>query len=169
MSNTTNVTGLNSSLPYSPTPSNVSAQRFGLSTDTANNLGYGIGRAIRGAFDSLWNTWQKMSTPAPSAEEIAQQRNYLIYQGGLKECVKQLGPALANLQMNPKDPGALKEVKQLSAHFARYLKPSHDVNLRQLQNTILKPLEERVSNTAHLHLKKALRNWMPIFFQGTIQ
>ena len=166
MSNTTNINGLSSSLPYSPTPSNMPAQGFGFTANTANNLGYGIGRAIRGAFDSLWNTWQKMSTPAPSAEEIAQQRNYLIYQGGLKKCVKQLGPALANLQMNPKDRGALKKVEQLSAHFARYLKPSHEENLRELQNKILKPLEERVSSTAHLHLKKDLRKWMPVFFQG---
>ena len=166
MSNTTNINGLSSSLPYSPTPSNMPAQGFGFTANIANNLGYGIGRAIRGAFDSLWNTWQKMSTPAPCAEEIAQQRNYLIYQGGLKECVKQLGPALANLQMNPKDPGALKKVEQLSVHFARYLKPSYEENLRELQSKILNPLEERVSATAHLHLKKDLRKWMPVFFQG---
>ena len=166
MSNTTNIIGLHSSTSYSHAQGYVPAQGFRLSADTANNLGYGIGRAIRGAFDGLWNTWQKMSTSEPTAREVAEQRNTMIYQGGLKECVKQLGPALANLQMNPRDLGALKKVEQLSTHFARYLKPSHQENLRQLQSKILKPLEHRVSAIAHLHIKNALSNWMPVFFQG---
>jgi hypothetical protein len=164
--NMTNITGLSSSQSYYHTQGNISAQGFGLSADIANNLGYGIGRAIRGAFDSLWGTWQKMSTPEPSAEEIALQRNTMIYQGGLKECVKQLGPALANLQMNPKDRGALKKVEQLSTDFARYLKPSYEENLRGLQSKILKTLEERVSATAHLNIQRSLKKWMPVFFQG---
>jgi YVTN family beta-propeller protein len=164
--NMTNVTGLGSSLPYHLAQDNVSAQRFSISADTANNLGYGVGRIIWGAFDGLWKTWKKMSTPEPSVLEIAEQRNYMIYEGGLRECVKLLGPALAKLQTNPKDRGALKKVEQLAVHFARYLKPSDEGNLRELQSKILKPLEERVSTTAHLNIKNALTKWMPVFFQG---
>ncbi len=167
MSNVTNVTGLNSSLSYHRAQGDVSTH--GLSTDTANNLGYGVGKLVRGAFDSLWNTWQKMWTPAPSAAEIAGQRNYMIYKEGLKECVKLLGPALTKLEMNPRDLSALKKVEQLSAHFARYLKPSAEGNLRELQNEILKSLEERVSAIAHRNMSSALSKWMPVFFQASNQ
>jgi hypothetical protein len=163
MSNTTNVTGLNSSLSYHHAQANVSAQR--LSTDTANNLGYGVGKIVRNVFDSFWNSWQKMWTPEPSAVEIAERRNYKMYEGGLKKCVEGLGPALANLQMNPKDPGALKKVEQVSEHFAHYLEPSREENFRELQSRILKPLAERVSALARLHMKN-LSQWMPVFFQG---
>lgn len=161
----THVTGLNSSLPYHLARCNVSAQGFGLSADTANNLGYGTGRTIRGAFDSLWSTWQTMWTPKPSAIEIAKRRNCMIYKNGLRECVKLLGPALAKLQMNPRNRGTLKKVEQLATHFARYLKPIHEENLRELQTKILKPLEERVSAIARLHINNALSKWMPVFFQ----
>jgi YVTN family beta-propeller protein len=102
----------------------------------------------------------------PSALEIAEQRNCMIFEGGLRECAKQLGSALANLQMNPRDSGALKKVEQLAMHFARYLKPSDEGNLRELQSKILKPLEERVSILAHLRMKNALSKLMPVFFQG---
>jgi hypothetical protein len=166
MSNTTNVSGVSSSPSYYPAHGHVSAQRFSTSTDTANNLGYGVGRIIWGALDSLWNTWQKMTTPKPSALEIAEQRNYMIFQGGLRECAKQLGRALANLQMNPRDSGALKKVEQLAKDFAYYLTPSGEGNLRELQSQILKPLEERVSALAHLNIKNALSKTMPLFFQG---
>jgi hypothetical protein len=129
-----------------------------------NDLGYGVGKIIRGVFDNLWNRCQTMWTPEPSAIEIARQRNYMIYEGGLRKCVKLLGPALANLQKNPKDPGALKKVEQLAIHFDRYLRPSDKGNMRELQSKILKPLEERV---ALLDMKKALSKLMPVFFQGT--
>ncbi|MBA3239355.1 MAG: hypothetical protein H0T62_13575 [Parachlamydiaceae bacterium] len=162
----TNVTGLNSSPSYHIAPGNVAAQRFSISTDTANNLGYGVGKIVIGVCDSFWNTWQKMWTPKLSTIEIAEQRNYVIYEGGLKECVKLLGPALAKLQMNTRDHGTLKKVEQLAAHFARYLIPSDEGNLQELQSKILKPLEERVSILARLHIKNVLSKLMPVFFQG---
>jgi hypothetical protein len=163
MSNTTNVTGLSSSISYHHAQGNASAH--GLSTDTANDLGYGVGKIIRGAFDNLWKTWQKVWILEPTAEEIANLRNYMIYKSGLTECVERLGPALANLRMNPNDLGALNKVEQLSDHYVRYLEPSHEENLRELQSRILKPLEERVSALARLHMKN-LSKWMPVFFQG---
>jgi tetratricopeptide (TPR) repeat protein len=155
--NATHITGQNFNL--------ISAQRFSLSSDTANNLGYGIGRIIRGTLDSFWETWQKTWTPHPSAGKIAEQRNYMIYEAGLKECVRLLGPALANLERNPMDRGALNKVRKLAEHFVSYLKPSHEGNLRELQSKILKPLEERISAVAYLDTKNALSKWMPVFFQ----
>ncbi|MBA3238139.1 MAG: hypothetical protein H0T62_07310 [Parachlamydiaceae bacterium] len=103
----TNVTGLSTLPSYHLASGNVSAQRFSISTDIANNLGYGVGKIVINVLDSFWNTWQKMWTPELSAVEIAKQRNYVIYEGGLRECVKLLGPALAKLQTNPSDRGTL--------------------------------------------------------------
>jgi hypothetical protein len=36
----------------------------------SNNLGYGIGKIVRGAFDYLTYSWQKMWAQEPSAEEL---------------------------------------------------------------------------------------------------
>ena len=103
---------------------------------------------------------------SPSPADIAHQREYVIYENGLKECIKLLRPALSNLRINPKDPTALKQVKQLAIHFARYLKPTADARLRDAQHKILHPLEERISAIAHPQIKQALRGLFPVLFQG---
>lgn len=157
--NTSNSSGLSTQPSFLPNQSYASWQLAG---NGSNDLGSGVGKIIRGFFDNLRNRSQKMWTSEPSAQEIAEQRRYMIYQGGLKECVEKLGPVLAHLQTNPTDLGALSKVKQLALHFAQYLKPSDQENLRALQSKMLKPLEEKVFA---LQMKKELKKLMPVFFQ----
>ena len=79
--------------------------------DPTNNLGYGIGRLLKGAFDQVWHTWQGWWNPAPSQDEIALQRQAMIYKQGLAECVTHLDRAIDNLRKNPNDPQSLEKVK----------------------------------------------------------
>ena len=81
----THVTGsVNTSLPHNLTATNMSA-RNSLSVDKANNLGYGLGKVIRGAFDYLYHSWQKMWVQEPSAEELAARKKIMVFRHDLRE------------------------------------------------------------------------------------
>ena len=162
MSNITNITGLNTSLSYHPAGSHVSAQGHSQVIDPANNLGYGMGKLLRGTFDALAHAWQKMWTPVLSEESLIAKRQIAIYQKGLQECVEQLSNALEHLRTNLRDPGALQKINALAAQYAAYLGPPENSEQRALQLKALTPLVEKIARTAHPHLKTVLQQILPL-------
>ncbi len=103
MINTTNTTqSLNSGVSVHAASRPTLPNHHPLTQDPGN-LGYGLGRLLRGTFDHAWNAWQRWWTPEPSPEAITLHRQQLVYRKGLEACVKQLDRALEVLRKNPRD------------------------------------------------------------------
>src|ERR1700733_13433721 len=102
--NTTHVTGpANSGLTHNLTAHHISGSTHDWKYASASNLGYGVGRIVRGAFEALVHAWQRMWTQEPSSEELALRKQNMIFRHGLKECVQRLDSALDNVYKNPQD------------------------------------------------------------------
>lgn len=117
--NTTHATG-NTSLSYNATTGNISSHAHSWEYAPVNNLGYGLGKIVREAFDQLWHVWQKMWASRPSSEELATRQQLIIYRQGLKECVMRLEWALDDVRKNPNDPSKLKKIESLASRYALF-------------------------------------------------
>ena len=130
--------------------------------DPSGNLGYGIGRLLRGTFDQVWHTWQGFWKPAPSQEEIAHQRQAMIYKQGLAECVTHLDRAIDNLRKNPNDPQSVEKIKKLAAHYEHYVKPAPTEALERYQQKLFQPIEEKIEKFTSHRLKETLIEFLPL-------
>ena len=130
--------------------------------DPAGNLGYGVGRLLRGAFDLASSAWQSWWHPAPSKEEIAQERQRMIYQKGLEECVKHLDSAIDNLRKNPNDSQSLKRLERLAEHYAAYVKPAPTEGLKKYQQKLFQPIKEKIEKFVSNRLKETLMQFLPL-------
>jgi len=159
--NTTHVTGsANTNLSYNLTANNIPVHKSGIGIDPANNLGYGMGKILRGTFDALAHAWQKMWTPEPSEASLIAKR-HLIYQKGLQESVQQLGQAVERLRKNPRDPSALKKIESLAHHYAAYLTPPNNDEEFTLQLKAFHALQEKIARITQPHLRTALQQILP--------
>lgn len=136
-------------------------------TDQTNNLGNGLGRLAKMAFDQLAETWQNLWRRAPTAAEIAHCRQSKIFHKGLENFIPQLSSALDNLRKNPNDLSALKRIEKLASENSLYVKPHDDAKLRDEQAKQLKPFEERVS-TLRTTTQNQLKKVLPILFQDRV-
>ena len=130
--------------------------------DPSGDLGYGIGKLLKGAFDQVWDTWQNWWNPAPSQVEIALQRQAMIYKQGLAECVTHLDRAIDNLRKNPNDPQSMEKIKKLVAHYERYVQSAPTEELRSYQQKVFQQIEEKIEKFASNHLKEALMQFLPL-------
>ena len=128
----------------------------------SGNLGYGIGRILRGAFDQVWSTWQNWWNPAPSQDEIALQKQVMIYKQGLAECVTHLDRAIDNLRKNPNDPQSLEKIKKLAAHYERYVQPAPTEELSSYQKKLLGLIAEKISSDIAGDMQNELKKILPI-------
>ena len=72
--NTTNtLQPVNTSVSSNTAPNNAPASRGVIGHDPTNNLGYGLGKLLRGAFEQVSQAWQQWWThePSPEAKEPA--------------------------------------------------------------------------------------------------
>ena len=129
--------------------------------DPASNLGYGIGRLLRGAFDQAWDVWQNWWTPAPSQNDIALQRQAMIYKQGLEECVKHLDRAIDNLCKNPNDPQSLEKIAKLAVHYQPYIIPVKEEALKNPLRRQLQALREKLQMLAP-SLQEAVLKRFPV-------
>src|ERR1700704_3203054 len=132
--------------------------------DPANNLGFGLGRLARAAFDALAAAWQSawaQGRQGPSEESLSAKRQISIYRKGLAECVQQLGHALEHLRKNPSNPGALKKLQTVANQYAVYLAPQEHGDKRTWQLKAFKPLEEKIARLSQFHLQAALKQLLP--------
>ncbi len=74
MTNTTNTTQPHNSGVTLQTASRPTLPNHHPLTQDPGNLGYGIGRLLRGTFDQAMQTWQRWWTPEPSPEAITLHR-----------------------------------------------------------------------------------------------
>src|ERR1700722_7195308 len=143
--NATNTTHAASSQHGNGVSSYAAANQTHTSTvswhDPAGDLGYGIGRLLRGAFDLAYNAWESWWNPGPSQEEVAHQRQVMVYKKGLEECVKHLEHAIDNLRKNPHDSQSLARIKKLVLHYEPYVKPVQAKELKFDQQKYFQPIE----------------------------
>ena len=116
-SSSTNTTNVSSSGSATHLSSHPTVNKTNTSTanayDPASDLGYGVGRLFRGAFDLASSAWQSWWNPnlGPSPEEIAKKQQ-AIYVAGVKECIQHLEPALENVRKNPNNPASLGKIDE---------------------------------------------------------
>ena len=137
--------------------------------DPAGNLGYGIGRLLKGAFDSAWNAYQTWWNPVPSQAEIAHQKQIMIYRQGLEECVTHLDRAIDNLRKNPNDPQSLKRIEKLISHYAVYVHPAKDDVFKKMQQQQFQDLESKLARLIPPSLQKKARGLIPALFSQSIE
>ena len=150
-----------SSLNHTPIDSSIGAASL---YDPSNNLGYGTGRLLKDAFDQVWRTWQGFWNPAPSQDEIALQRQTMIYKQGLAECVTHLDRAIDNLRKNPNDPQSVERIKKLAAHYERYVNPAPTEELRSYRQKVFQRIAEKIEKFATKRLKETLMQFLPLWF-----
>ena len=131
--------------------------------DPSGNLGYGIGRLLRGAFDQAWYTWQSFWNPEPSRDEIALQRQAMIYKQGLEECITHLDRAIDNLRKNPNDPQGVERIKKLAAHYERYIQPASTEEFGSYQQKFFERIAEKIEKFASHRLKETLIEFLPLW------
>ena len=168
--NSTNTTqSLNTSVSLHKISNRTSASSGGVVSHDPNQLGYGLGRLLRGAYDRVSNAWQHWWTPQPSSEEIAHRRQRLIYRKGLEACVRQLDRVLEAIRKNPRDRHNLEKIKSLASDFSAYVQPTTIAGLRAYQQQIFKPLENKIARLANPQLKHVLRQLLPIISQDEVR
>ena len=165
--NTTNTTHATTNQNSAEVSSHAAANQTNVSTanwtDPANNLGYGVGRLFRGAFDLASSTWQNWwnPNPGPSPEEMA-QRQQAIYIAGLKECIEHLKPVLENARKNPHDLASLGKVDELAQHYAAYVNVASTMELNAYQQQLFQPIREQVGQLSDPSLKRKLKMLLPV-------
>ena len=148
--------------PASTKPNTIgSVQWYG----SANDLGYGIGRLLRAAFEQvsqLGQLWQNYWNPTPSPGEMVLQKRAVQ---GLKECITHLEPAIENLRKNLKDPHSLKRIGQLAAYYQAYVTPAKEEKLRTVQAQQFQALKARLQMLSPA-LQAAVIKHLPVLSLG---
>jgi hypothetical protein len=166
MFNATHI-GPSSSAAVSNYQTSTSNMNHHLDSNQTQQLGYGLGRLARVAFDQIANTWQSWWNK-PSAEQIAMQRRIRIpreiFRHQIRELVPHLDSAFVNIRKNPKDREAFNRIQKIAADSASLLVPHEDEDVRAYQIKQFKRLDQRIS-TLQPFVKDQLRSVLPLLFQ----
>ena len=171
-SSSTNTTNVSSSGSATHLSSHPTVNKTNTSTanayDPASDLGYGVGRLFRGAFDLASSAWQSWWNPnlGPSPEEIAKKQQ-AIYVAGVKECIQHLEPALENVRKNPNDPASLGKIDDLSQHYAAYVNVAPAMELNAYQQQLFQPISEQIERLSDPSLKQKLKMLLPVLAIGS--
>lgn len=149
--------------------SSYSTKNYPLTSNQVNEVGTGLGRLARWAFDNLARSWDSWWNK-PSSEKMNWQRQGQIFRGRLENIIRILSPALNSIRKSPNDPVALKRIEDIvsDSAYADLFVPHEREDLRDFQLRKFKNLGENFPTLQRGVITK-LRRLLPLVFQNSKQ